>query len=157
MYGWPTGYDPMSESQAIGVAGELHVCDRLVALPGFIRQESWISHDGRRLMGLLPAKINAPDPSADFAYVDTDGALTGKPGTKCYVEVKSSRCRRARCKPPILSSSQEALKQYAVDNDQVFIALRVVGAAAGCTPRIAKQVNYVPLFFEGDILDLTEE
>jgi hypothetical protein len=81
----------MQHAERTGAAGEVFLFSWLSQqLPGFTHA-NWCS--GNRVH--LPKgqqQLQPPDrePSFDFMYEDTDGVLSGEPGTLCYIECKAT-------------------------------------------------------------------
>lgn len=157
---WPAA-DPYAAGhlKVIGDVGERFVYELFAnTLPGF---DSSCWHSGSRSMiGLLQPDT---EPSYDFLYTDVEGQLSGKPGTRCFIECKattSSLSSSSSPKPFEISARQwELAHSLHLNPDQgVFMIVRVdrVGSAGG--PRIAAVLqDPVQLLIDGQLWITTPE
>jgi hypothetical protein len=81
----------MQHAERTGAAGGVFLFEWLVQqLPGFT-QDNWCSGNRVHLPG-DQQQLQPPlrEPSFDFLYEDTEGVLSGMPGTLCYIECKAT-------------------------------------------------------------------
>jgi hypothetical protein len=119
-------------------------------LPGF-GPDNW--HTGNRSylgQGLLGPAV---EPPYDFLYDDIEGKLTNRAGTRCFIEVKSTRDSIGDNPMHISTNEWElAQKVHNGDGSAVYIVVRVAGVCAGGQPHIAAVYkDPVTLLHEGKL------
>lgn len=109
----------------IGHLGEVFAFRALAAqLPGF-NEDCWVS-SSRAWMD-LPGGDDAL--GYDFRYVDTTGALSGRPGVVCYIDVKANG-GALKDRFAISSNEWRLAERCSGSEAEVFILLRVWGIAS---------------------------
>ena len=116
----------------IGALGEAFVYAALSEeLPGF-GPENW--HSGNRTCLDLPRP--GREPSYDFLYEDVEGVLSGRAGTLCFIEVKSTSSGGENPMPISTKEWELAQKVHRDNGSAMYIVFRVAGVCPGGQPRI---------------------
>lgn len=145
--------------KVIGDVGERFVYELFAnTLPGF-DGSCW--HSGSRHLIGLPQP--SAEPPYDFLYTDTQGVLCGKPGTRCFIECKSTICSLSSSSEPkaieISPAQWELARSLHLNPDQgVYVVARVdrVGQAEG--PRLVSVLqDPVKLLVEGKLWVTADE
>lgn len=140
-YGFAEGFNVRSEKNAIGANGERHVYNEYrQKLSGF-DAGCWLSRNRACVPGLARLEQES---ACDFVWLDERGALGGRPGAFCFIEVKSTQADM----PGVLKGDRlsfslaqlELAVKYSDPVDEhapVFVLVRVADAGLGGKPVIA--------------------
>lgn len=127
----------------------------LGSLPGF-DGTCWTS-GSRTSVGLPP--LNGAEPPYDFVFNDKQGLLSGKPGTRCYIECKATSSSVAEAaaagsspKPMEISGNEWQLARHLHDHPEegMFLVARVDRVTHPQGPRLVSVLrDPVQLMKEG--------
>ncbi|MBK9369621.1 MAG: DUF3883 domain-containing protein, partial [Deltaproteobacteria bacterium] len=115
-------------ARQIGHLGEMFAFRVLAAkLDGF--DEGCWKSSSRALLGFAGGDDTL---GYDFHYIDVTGALCGRPGAECFIEVKANaRAMRPRCS--VSRNEWNLATACHASTSQVFVIVRVAGIAEDAT------------------------
>lgn len=107
--------------------------------------------------------VDHTDPSYDFLYMDVEGILSGKPGTRCFIKCKATSGTAydssGRMKPfQITNRDWDSAQKVRNLNSDVFIVVWVEGVRVGSEPWVAAiLIDPVKMVGEGALCSIGQQ